>query len=106
MALTGFRNMYLPYCLERQKNGSYVVLNREYKPVGFNTEAWIEYKDFPVSATFKITRPLARRLSYNKDGNLERIFLYNDGCLPEKSNKNMNAYLIKIGLMTTLIFGN
>ena len=37
MPLGDFRSVFMPYCLRKQKDGRYVVLNREYKPVGFFT---------------------------------------------------------------------
>lgn len=30
-----FRQLFLIYCLDRLEDGSYVALNRRYKPVGF-----------------------------------------------------------------------
>lgn len=50
MPLGDFRSVYLPYCLKRQEDGSDVVLNREYKPVGFNTREHIPYEEHPVSS--------------------------------------------------------
>jgi hypothetical protein len=39
MSHSDFRAMFFPYCLQKQKDGRYVVLNREYKPVGFKPTA-------------------------------------------------------------------
>lgn len=50
MQTTSFWREYLPYCLQKQKDGSWVVCNRNYKPVGFNTSEFIRYEDYPVSA--------------------------------------------------------
>jgi hypothetical protein len=43
MALDDFRAVFLPYCLEKRNGGRYVVLNREYKPVGIAVESgeWV-----------------------------------------------------------------
>jgi hypothetical protein len=41
MPLGDFRSIYLPYCLDKQADGSWLVLNREYKPVGFNTKSHV-----------------------------------------------------------------
>ena len=38
---TDFRAVYFPYCIEKQADGTWVVLNRQYKPVGFNTSDFI-----------------------------------------------------------------
>ena len=37
-----FRLVYLPYCLQLQDDGSYLVLNRRYKPVGITRTDWID----------------------------------------------------------------
>ena len=43
------RKMYFPYCLQKQKDGSWIFLNRKYKPIGFNTGDCIDYEEYPVS---------------------------------------------------------
>ena len=37
--------VYMPYCLQRQEDERYAILNREYKPLGFITKDWIKYDD-------------------------------------------------------------
>ena len=37
MAMNDFRAICLPYCLKKQNDGTYLVLNREYKPLSFKT---------------------------------------------------------------------
>ncbi|MEZ5492856.1 MAG: hypothetical protein R3F50_21475 [Gammaproteobacteria bacterium] len=103
MPLGDFRSIYLPYCLERQENGSYAVLNREYKPVGFNTNEHISYEDYPVTTNFKKLGPMtAKRLSYDQSESLDKVYLYNDGCLPTSSKESMEAYLEKIAVLAKL----
>jgi len=103
MALGTFASVYLPYCLRRQEDGRYVVLNREYKPVGFCTREFITYEDHPVAAKIgKLTERLAERLSWRGDTNTAEIFLYNDGCNPTSSAGNMAAYLERIALLAKL----
>lgn len=45
MALNDFRAIYLPYCLKKQKDGNYIILNREHN-LGFNTSEHIDYSDY------------------------------------------------------------
>ena len=91
-----FRQLFLIYCLDLQPDGSYVALNRRYKPVGLNMGAgqWVDYKDFPVG--FKFKRALSARqiasLDCNGDPAPQRIQLYNDGCVPTDSDANWAAY--------------
>jgi len=103
MPLGDFRSIYMPYCLEKQDDGSYAVLNREYKPVGFNTREHIDYKAFPVTTPFKgVGQGVAKKLSYKGSEDTETIYLYNDGCVPTQSAENMNAYLKRLTILAKL----
>ncbi len=103
MPLGDFRSIYMPYCLQKQEDGSYAVLNREYKPVGFNTRQHIEYEDFPVTTKFKGIGPgVAKKLSWNDSDDTDTIFLYNDGSVPTQSTENMNKYLKKLSILAKL----
>lgn len=103
MPLGDFRSIYMPYCLKKQEDGSYAVLNREYKPVGFNTRAYVKYDDFPVTTKLKgIGSGIAKKLSYKGDESTDIIYLYNDGCVPVSSTTNMNSYLKKIAILSKL----
>ena len=103
MALGDFRSIYMPYCLDLQEDGAYAVLNREYKPIGFNTREFITYSDYPVTTTFKGIGPsTAKKLSYNGSEDLSRIYLYDDARVPNASSANMAAYLKKLEILAML----
>jgi len=103
MALHDFRSAYLPYNLKKMQDGRYVVLNREYKPVGFMTSKWIRYDDFPVSATIKGLGPTeAKKLSFNRSPDTDDIYLYNDACNPSIDEDYMADYFEKLELLATL----
>jgi hypothetical protein len=88
-----FRHMYLPYCLMRLEDGSYVVTNRRYKPIGMTTTDHVTYEDLEVRVRFKrLTVATARALDHAGRESLERIYLYNDGCIPTSSDANWTAY--------------
>lgn len=98
-----FRYLFLPYCLLKQENGSYLALNRNYKPLSFNTTDYLDYKDYPIEIRFKnLTKLKAFKLSWNKSTNVDKIFLYNDGCIPVVSAKYMNEYLKKLKILSKL----
>lgn len=98
-----FRAIYFPYCLQKQKDGSWVILNREYKPVGFNTSEFITYEEFPVAVKLEgLTPKKANKLAYSGEMEGDRIYLYNDGCVPTRSKKNMDAYLEKLAILAKL----
>lgn len=99
MPLNNFISVVLPYCLKRLEDGTYVILNREYKPIGFKTREHIEYEDFPITHKIKgITKKTAEKLSWKGDNNLDTIFLY-DGTNIISSIK-MNLYLEKIKIIS------
>jgi len=100
---TDFRAVYFPYCIQKQSDGSWVVLNRQYKPVGFNTDEYIKYEEFPVSAKLQGIGPaVAKKLSYSSEASGDRIYLYNDGCVPTDSKTKMDAYLKKLEILAKL----
>lgn len=89
--------------LIKQPDGRYVVLNREYKPVGFKTREHIEYQDYPISVELKaIGSATVAKLSYNSDSNTDRIYLYNDGCVPTESPEYMKNYLKRLEILAKL----
>ena len=89
--------IYFPYCLEQQDDDSWVLLNRSYKPVGFNTTEFIIYEDYPVSIKLKgLGQSTLEKLSTNGEVNGRQIFLYNDGCVPTDSPENMKVYFKKL----------
>lgn len=94
-----FRQMFLIYCLQRQEDGSYIALNRRYKPVGMTSTEWVKYEDFPVS--FKFKRALSAKqiaaLSYKGDTTAECIYFYNDGCVPTDSAADWADYAERLG---------
>ncbi|SFM56396.1 hypothetical protein [Nitrosomonas communis] len=103
MSRKDFRAVYLPYCIDRMKDGKYVVLNRTYKPLGFITSDILEYQAYPISAEIQgITPTVAAKLSWKGDSNVERIYLYNDGCIPTESDANMDAYLDRLKILAKL----
>ena len=93
MSLERFVTVCLPYCLDRQPDGTYVALNREYKPIGFCTREVIKYEDYPVCLRLMGIGPVkAAELSYKGKPDTERIYLYNDGCDPRKGPEYWKKY--------------
>lgn len=106
MALNDFRAIYLPYFLKRQDDGKYIVLNRKYKPLGFNPNEYLTYSDYPISSLLKgMTDSKVVELSWNDSINKEEIFLYDDASIPTRSKDDMNAYLIRLQLLAELKIG-
>ena len=101
MALYDIRTVILPYCLKRVGEGKYIILNREYKPVGFNTKEKIEYKNYLINHDIKITKKIAEKLSWNGSDNFEEIWLYS-GNNSTPSVFTCNAYSKRLSILGKL----
>jgi hypothetical protein len=103
MSLQHFVTVFLPYCLEKQPDGKYAVLNRRYKPVGFKTEDFITYSNYPVCVEIKAMNPaLAAELSCYGKQDTDRIQLYEDACDPRHDSSKMKRYLARLTILANL----
>ena len=84
----------MPYCLIKQADGSYVICNRRYKPVGITRTDFVDYDEYPVKVRFKrqLSVVQAKALDWNGRDSVDRIFLYNDGCVPTDCDAHWKAY--------------
>lgn len=89
-----FRESFLIYCLELLPDGTYIALNRQYKPIGFTSRDRVEYETAPGRFQFKsaLSEVEVGLLSFNGDSNAKRIQLYNDGCIPTDNPSFWIAY--------------
>lgn len=89
------------------EDGSYVVLNREYKPLGFNSQQHFNYEEYPISAKIKgLTSKSIKKLAWNEAITDEGyIFLYNDKLIPTRSKLNMKMYLEKLEILASYKIG-
>ena len=94
--MSSFRVLCLPYCLKRLEDGRYVALDRRYKPLGFTTQATVEYEAYPIALRLRMTPKRAAALSFKGSDNTAMIHLYNDGCVPTASAAHMQAYLARL----------
>jgi hypothetical protein len=85
------------------EDDKYIILNREYKPLGFKTMAHVKYEDYPIAIKFKrFTIETIKKISYKGSPEKDWIYLYNDGCIPTSNNANMEKYLKRLGLLARL----
>lgn len=97
------RHSFLPYCLDRQPDGRYAVLNRRYKPVGLTTTDHVTYTDYPCLVKLKgLTAARAVKMSARGDDHLHRIYLYNDGCVPTAGAAEWSAYAKRLQVLAKL----
>jgi hypothetical protein len=90
------------YCLRQMEHGRYIKLNRDYKPLGLETQEWVRYENFPLELLPGLTPQVATKLSARGSDDVTQICLYNDGCVPTSSDANMRAYLARLALLATL----
>src|SRR5712692_1541665 len=89
-----FRTLFMPYCLQKQADGKWVVLNRNYKPLGMwpaKGAGHIKYDDYSVE--MPLTDKRAALLSWNgrRPDDKGCVWLYNDGCIPTAAPEHMKA---------------
>ena len=92
-----FMSVYMPYCLEKRADGTYVVLNRKYKPIGIETTEKVKYEDHP--AVKRISPSTAKKLSHSGSNELDKIYLYDDRTNPTNAKEDMEAYLKRVGML-------
>jgi hypothetical protein len=92
----------MPYCLQRLSDGRYIPLNRNYKPLGVQNYPWVDYEAHPSAARMKITPATAKKLSYDGSGDLDRIYFYNDGCVPTRGATHFRAYADRLAVFMKL----
>jgi hypothetical protein len=91
------RITHFPYCLKKTDDGRYVLLNRNYKPVGFFTGEFVTYEDYPVAVRLKgMDAQLAAQIDVKGRPNLDTIYFYCDATIPTQSEANMSAYLERL----------
>jgi len=102
--LLSARHTYFPYCLDQLPDKTWVVLNRNYKPLGVSDSVWADYESIPKAQRIaKISKSQAAKIDYSGEWEAgQRIYLYNDGCVPTDSKKHMDAYLGRLAVLMTL----
>lgn len=95
---------HMPYCLIQQANGGHVVVNRDYKPLGFATQDWVSYEEFPIVHHLKGLGPAsAAKISCHGSSDLTRIYLYDDGCNPANGkSSDWEGYMCRLEYLLRL----
>lgn len=105
MPIGTLAHIHLPYCIKRLPDESYVVLNRDYKPLGFFTKEHLVYEQYPVTFRFaRLSPATAAKISVHGHEDLDMIFLYDDGTIPNDSDANMKAYMARLATLSKLKF--
>jgi hypothetical protein len=110
--LGDFFRINFPYGIRRNELGEWHAFNREYMPLGFNDQ---EFKDkyqqmnLPIYSKYKgMTEKKLLAIAWNdpdgikrdEKGEINMVFLYNDGTNPKKDAKHWEEYFKKIKLLS------
>lgn len=90
-----------PYCIQRLSDGRFVVLNRNYKPLGHHGR----YFDYELyGQNIRIDEDTAEALSFNGSRDATRIYLFNDQTSPlDRPPKSvLAAYRKRVDLLLKL----
>ncbi len=125
--LTDFLRINMPYGLIRNESNEWMAFNREYMPLGFNNERselkeslgldsngnpFKAYTQFPLFTKYRnitndILEKVATSVNYNNNGEIVRIFLYNDATNPTSKSKNKKelfaSYFEKLEVLSSLL---
>lgn len=93
-----FRELFLIHSLQRLADGSYIALNRRYKPLGMAGGDRIDYEAAPGRFKFKraLSKSQVAALAHDGDTSAERIYLYDDGSVPTDSAAAWAAYAARL----------
>ncbi len=105
MPIGHIAHTHFPYCIKKLPDESFVVLNRDYKPLGFNTKDHLAYEQYPIAVRFaRLVPATVAKLSVHGHTDTDFIFLYDDGSIPTESAANMKAYLARLEILSKLKF--
>lgn len=95
------RVTHFVYCVMRVEGNRYVLLNRRYKPIGYNGDDYVDYDEYAVKLK-GLTQKKANTIENRGYANLDAIYLYDDGCVPTNSKANMDSYLKRLAILMEL----
>ncbi|MEQ8784163.1 MAG: hypothetical protein RIE06_31235 [Roseibium album] len=101
------RSMF-PYGMEKNPDGSWTIFNRNYKPLGVISKDWEEWDVERHKVRVKGLGPVTLKRLHVYGGKDDawfpnRVYFYEDACVPTRSAKNMEMYLEKMKILMRLI---
>ncbi|MDE6250680.1 MAG: hypothetical protein K2M34_03540 [Alphaproteobacteria bacterium] len=92
---------HFPYCMKHLGNHNYIILNRNYKPLG--TTDWIEdYASHPSVRQIRLTQKQAKQLSYKGSDDVECVYFFDETPNVLTDKKALSDYLNRLGLLAKL----
>jgi hypothetical protein len=97
------RQAMFPYGMAKNEDGTWTFFNRSYKTVGTTTDDWSDWNDPKHKIAIKgLTAAKLKKLDVDDLGTGNRIYFYNDGCVPTHSAASLKAYLDKLAILIGL----
>lgn len=93
---------HFPYCIQHLGGGRYIILNRNYKPLGQTSFEYVDYNKDPSVMYLKITKKKAEKLSYNGKIESDTIWLYENTYNTLRTPQEFNKYVTRLKLLATL----
>lgn len=91
----------LPYSLQQQSDGRFVLLDRGYNPLGVDCGMISSYETSSFRL-YRLSDKTIDALTNAKAQDPHMIWLYNDASKPVSSQSNMEDYLNKLKLLMKL----
>ncbi len=95
---------HFPYCLLQLDDGTWAILNREYRAVGHSpAQAVASFDDLPPAIRIRRISPQRiAKLSCTGKIDGKYIYLYNDSCTPTDGPKAAAGYLERLAQLFDL----
>lgn len=89
-----YRQIFLPYALVPLEDGSFLPVNRLYKPLGIASSDFVKYEKHPTRVKINgLTARKARSIGLEvKEEAGSYFYFYSDRNNPERSSSNWNRY--------------
>ncbi len=93
---------HFPYCIQHLCGDRYIILNRNYKPLGQTSFEYVDYNKDPSVVRMKITTKQAEKLSYKGKVESDTIWLYDNIYNTFRNPQAFNDYVARLKLLATM----
>lgn len=97
MPIGHLAHTHLPYCIQKTHDGKWLVLNRNYKPLGVVSKDWVDYDNHPdrVALDHRSVAALKRVAVYEIEDQPDDpgiLYFYKDGQGIADTNADWTTY--------------
>jgi len=99
MVITNAFRVCMPYVLQKV-SGGWIMLNREYKPLGCPTGKFYNYNEHESILPCKIIKPFLKRLDVSGRGDCGMVYLYSGH--PWENESEWKTYTEKLQMLVDI----